>query len=55
MKRRWISIPVPPTKEMLKEMANATWLTDGSDLEMERRFNGMLSGVPKKRKVRRKK
>ena len=55
MKRRWISIPVPPTKEMLEEMSRATFLTDGSKTEMERRFSGMLSGVPKKRKVGRKK
>lgn len=52
---KYVRIPVPPTKEMLDGMCNATFLRDGSRLEMERRFNGMLEAVPKpKRKKARK-
>lgn len=48
-RRKWVSIPIPPTKEMLQGMTEATYLNDGSPLEMERRFNGMLKHAPKKR------
>lgn len=43
---KWILIPVEPTKEMLKGMSSATFLNDGSDLEMHRRFNGLLGSIP---------
>lgn len=49
-RRKWISVPVPPTKEMLQGMAEATFMDNGSLLEMERRFNGMLEHIPVKRK-----
>jgi hypothetical protein len=44
-RRKYVRVPVPPTKAMLRGMSSATFLTDGSDLEMERRFNGMLEGL----------
>lgn len=48
--QRWIAVPVPPTNAMLDHMANATFLRDGSRLEMARRFNGMLEGLPKRKR-----
>lgn len=45
-KRTWVMVPNPPTKKMLDAMSNATYLTDGSDTEMRRRFNGMLEALP---------
>lgn len=46
----WILIPAEPTPEMIAGMREATFLNDGSDLEMERRFNGMLENIPKSRR-----
>lgn len=54
-KTRWVRVPVPPTKEMLEGMAAATFLSDRSDLEMERRFNGMIDNLPKRKKTRKSK
>lgn len=45
-RRKWIEIPVPPTREMLIGMACATFKRDGSLLEMERRFSGMIARLP---------
>lgn len=41
----WVRVPVPPTPEILDEMSRATFLRDGSRLEMERRFNGILRAL----------
>lgn len=49
-RRRWVEVPVPPTREMLLGMTCATFLNDGSLIEMERRFAGMLERLPKRRK-----
>lgn len=43
----WKLVPTEPTKEMLDGMTTATFLNDGSALEMHRRYNGMLGHVPK--------
>jgi hypothetical protein len=37
---------------MLREMAEATFLNDRSDLEMERRYNGLLVAAKKWRSGR---
>jgi len=44
-RQKFVRVPVPPTKAMLEGMTCATFLNDGSLLEMERRFNGMLEGL----------
>jgi hypothetical protein len=51
---RWRRVPVPPTRKMLIGMADATFLKDGSLLEMERRFNGMLDALPKRARLAKK-
>lgn len=51
-RRRWVEVPVPPTDEMLRGMTEATFLNDGSLMEMQRRFNGMLDCIPKRRRKR---
>lgn len=47
IKRKYIRVPATPTKAMLRAMSRATYLTDGSDLEMHRRFNGLMDAVSK--------
>ena len=42
----WKLVPIRPTKGMLAGMALATFLSDRSDLEMERRYNSALDAAP---------
>lgn len=48
-----VLMPSHPTRAMLKAMSKATYLTDGSDLEMHRRWNGALDAASKSLIVRR--
>jgi hypothetical protein len=45
--KKAVLVPVEPSKEMLDGMATATFLSDRSNLEMHRRFNGLLDVVRK--------
>lgn len=46
---KYILMPKRPTKAMLAGMAKATFLQDLSDLEMERRYNGLKDAVIEQR------
>lgn len=45
--KKAVLVPVKPSKEMLDGMATATFLSDRSNLEMHRRFNGLLDVLQK--------
>jgi len=40
-----VKLPLTPSPEILRAMAEATFLADGSNLEMERRYNGLLNAL----------
>lgn len=48
----YMLVPIEPTRAMLRDMSRATFLSDGSSLEMVRRWNGALAALAKSRKHR---
>jgi hypothetical protein len=48
----YVLLPIKPTRAMLRAMSNATWLCDGSTIEMHRRWNGALDAWSKSKKGR---
>lgn len=46
----WVMLPKRATRAILRAMQKATWLTDSSALEMERRYNGAIEAACRMRK-----
>ena len=46
----YMLVPSVPSKAMLRGMSAATFLSDGSDMEMLRRWNGAIAALGKSRK-----